>query len=46
MRHRVIGAARNAAGLAAGFGIVALVSVIMVGVILTAEENDGKLDDE
>jgi len=46
MRQRVIGAARQAAGLAAGFGIVALVSVIMVGVILTAEERDGRLDDE
>ena len=46
MRRRVIGAAKSAVGLAAGLGAVVLMSAIMVGVFLTAEELDGRIDDE
>ena len=46
MRRRVIGAAKRAVGLAAGLSAVMLMSAVMVGVFLTAEEFDGKLDDE
>ena len=45
MRRRVITAAKSAAGLAAGLGAVVLLSAVMVGVFLTAEELDGRVDD-
>ena len=46
MRGRVIGAAKTAAGVAAGLSGVVLLSAVMVGVFLTAEELDGRIDDE
>ena len=44
MRKRVIGAAKSAAGLAAGFGAVILVTAVLVGVVLTCDDMDGDID--
>jgi len=41
MRHRVIHAAKVAAALAAGFGIVVVATAVLVGVALTSEDING-----
>ena len=44
MRQRVIGAAKSAAGLAAGFGIVVVTTAVLVGMALTSVENADGID--
>ena len=43
MRKRALNAAKYAASCAAAFGAVVLVTAILVGIVVTAEEGDESL---
>ena len=44
MRGRMIGAAKTAAGMAAGLGAVIFISAVLVGIAVTGQEVDDGYD--
>jgi len=44
MRERVIGAAKTAAGVAAGLGAVIIFTAVLIGIAVTGQEVDDGID--